>query len=266
MIRLRPAISSRKVSVALAALLLLVVLAACTASCGGTTGSGSGADSVYQVSTLGALAKGVMVGNTTCGELVKHGDLGLGTFNAMDGEMVVLDGAVYQVPVSGVPRKMKPGELTPFAEVKFFKTLERWSVPKEANLDELKKNIDSRLPTRNYVYAFRLDGTFDHIKARSVREQKPPFPSLEKVVAEQVVFELSNVKGTMVGFFYPDYLAGVNQAGYHFHFLTDDRKAGGHVLDCAVNKASAKMDHASGLEMVFPETAEFKTVDIPGQN
>lgn len=259
------ATSSKRVFFTPVALLVLLVLAASAASCGGTAGGG-GADSVYQVSTLGVLAKGVMVGNTTCGELVKHGNVGLGTFNAMDGEMVVLDGTVYQVPTSGVPRKMKPQELTPFAEVKFFETLKRWTVPKEANLDELKKDIDSQLPARNYVYAVRLDGTFDHVKARSAPVQKPPFPTLEQVVAEQVVFVLNNVKGTMVGFFYPDYLTGVNQAGYHFHFLTDDRKAGGHVLDCAVNSASAKVDQASGLEMVFPDTAEFKNADFGRQN
>lgn len=263
MIRLRPAVSCRKVFVSTAALLLLLALVSCAASCGGTAGSAAGADSVYQVSTLGALSKGVMVGNTTCGRLVEHGNVGLGTFNAMDGEMVVLDGAVYQVPTSGVPRRIKPGERTPFAEVKFFETLKGWSVPKEANLDELKKNMDGQLPSRNYVYAIRLDGTFDHVKARSVPVQKPPFPTLEKVVSEQVVFELNNVKGTMIGFFYPAYLAGVNQAGYHFHFLTEDRKAGGHVLDCAVNSASAKLDQASGLDMAFPDTAGFKNAGIP---
>jgi acetolactate decarboxylase len=261
--RLRPDVSCRKVFGAIAILLLSVALVSCAASCGGTTGSAAGADSIYQVSTLGALSKGVMVGDTTCGQLVRHGNVGLGTFNAMDGEMVVLDGAVYQVPTSGVPRRMKPGERTPFAEVKFFETLKGWSVPKEANLDELKKNIDGQLPSRNYVYAIRLDGTFDHVKARSVPVQKPPFPTLEQVVAEQTVFELNSVKGTMIGFFYPDYLSGVNQAGYHFHFLTEDRKAGGHVLDCAVSGARAKLDQASGLEMVFPGTREFKNADMP---
>jgi acetolactate decarboxylase len=266
MLGLRPAVSYRKVFVAAAVLLLLTALVSCAASCGGTAGSAASTDSVYQVSTLGALSKGVMVGNTTCGQLVEHGNIGLGTFNAMDGEMVVLDGAVYQVPTSGVPRRMDPGERTPFAEVKFFDTLKGWSVPKEANLDELKKNVDDQLPSRNYVCAIRLDGTFDHVKARSVPVQKPPFPTLEQVVAEQVVFELDNVKGTMIGFFYPDYLSGVNQSGYHFHFLTVDRKAGGHVLDCAVKSARAKLDQASGLEMAFPGTAEFKNANFGGQD
>jgi acetolactate decarboxylase len=245
--------------------IVLVVSAAYAASCGSTAGKSASSDDVYQVSTLGALSGGVMAGDSTCGILTDNGDFGVGTFNGLDGEMVVLDGTVYQVPVSGVPRAVRPGMKTPFAEVKFFKAEKNATAEDLASLDALKSYVDGVLPSRNFVFAVRLDGTFDHVKARSVPRQSPPYPTLEEVVAEQTVFELDDVKGTMVGFFYPDYLSGVNQAGYHFHFLTGDRKAGGHVLDCSVDNAMMKLDQAAGLELQFPGGKDFEGAAIPAQ-
>ncbi len=36
-------------------------------------------------------------GTMTVGELLEHGDLGLGTLDSIDGELIVLDGKAYQV-------------------------------------------------------------------------------------------------------------------------------------------------------------------------
>ncbi len=244
---------------------LLVALLVGASSCGGASENAVEKENVYQVSTLGALSGGVMAGDTTCGTLEENGDFGIGTFNGLDGEMVVLNGIVYQVPVSGVPRVVKPGVKTPFAEVKFFEPEKNATAEDLASLDALKAFVDSLLPSRNFVFAVRLDGTFSHVKARSVPKQKPPYPTLDQVVAEQTVFELDGVTGTMVGFFYPDYLSGVNQAGYHFHFLTGDRKAGGHVLDCSVDNTLLKLDQAEGLELEFPDSPDFEGATLPAQ-
>ena len=56
---------------------------------------------VYQTSTMGALLDGVYDGDVTIAELLRHGDFGLGTFNHLDGEMLVLDGVCYQLRGDG---------------------------------------------------------------------------------------------------------------------------------------------------------------------
>lgn len=240
---------------------LLVIAVAC-AACGGATGAAT--DNVYQVSTLGALSSGVMAGDVTCAELVENGDSGIGTFNGLDGEMVVLNGQVFQIPVDGNPREASPDELTPFAVVKSFDASESVPVENISGYENLKAFIDGVLPSRNFVYAFLVEGAFDSMKTRSVPGQKPPYPTLQEVVEKQAVFDLGTVTGTMVGFFFPEFLAGVNQAGYHLHFLTEDRGAGGHVLDCSVKEASLKLDRAGGLEMELLDTAGFREADVRG--
>ena len=46
---------------------------------------------IFHYSVLKALDNGVLEGDMEIGELKKHGDFGLGTFNKLDGEMIILD-------------------------------------------------------------------------------------------------------------------------------------------------------------------------------
>ena len=47
---------------------------------------------LYQVSTATALVEGIYQGAVRVATLREHGDLGLGTFENLDGEMVIVDG------------------------------------------------------------------------------------------------------------------------------------------------------------------------------
>ena len=75
---------------------------------------------VYQTSTMGALLQGVYDGEVTIRELLHHGDFGVGTFNRLDGEMVVLDGVCYQLRSDGSATIADPEQKTPFAAVTWF--------------------------------------------------------------------------------------------------------------------------------------------------
>lgn len=66
----------------------------------------------------------------------------------------------------------------------------------------------------------------------------------------------------MVGFRMPEYMEGLNVPGYHFHFITDDRKAGGHVLDCLIEEAMVEIDYSSGFHMKLPENDGFFKADL----
>ena len=75
---------------------------------------------VFQNSTINALLEGVYDGSMTYGELRRHGDFGLGTFNALDGEMVAFDGEFYQIKSDGIAYPVADEQRTPFATVLFF--------------------------------------------------------------------------------------------------------------------------------------------------
>lgn len=51
----------------------------------------------------------------------------------------------------------------------------------------------------------RIDGDFELVRARSVPRQHPPSKPLTEVVAEQHVFETQDVRGSLVGFRFPEY-------------------------------------------------------------
>jgi len=227
---------------------------------GGTYVQGA-RDVLFQTSFYNALDKGVAEGETTFKDLKQHGDFGIGTFNAVDGEMVGFDGKFYQVKVNGVAYPVDDSMQTPFSFVTSFEPDKRASLGEAANYEQLKGQLDKLLPTKNIFHAIKIQGTFKYIKARSVPRQKRPYPPLAEVFKVQRIFEFRDVRCTLVGFYCPSYVAGLNIPGYHFHFLTEDKKAGGHVFECHMEKALVEIDHISALYLALPETDDFFKVE-----
>jgi acetolactate decarboxylase len=219
-------------------------------------------DALFQTSVISALMQGVYDGTMTFKDLGAHGDFGLGTVQALDGEMIALDGEFYQVKSNGIAYRVNDSMTTPFAEVAFFKPEETITLNGTANLTEIESWLDSRLVTTNLFYGIRIDGTFDYVKTRSVPTQSKPYPPLSEAVKAQKIFEFHDVNGTIVGFRCPDYVDGVNVPGYHLHFITLDRSAGGHLLDFNLENASVKVDSLSGFEMALPDNEEFYQADL----
>ena len=236
----------------------LLVLFLVTASVSGYAQSNGSNDAVFQVSTLSALFRGVYDGAMTCGELKKRGDFGIGTLEGLDGEMVILDGKVYQAKVDGNVLTVGDEALTPFAVVAFFAADNKLSLESIDNFDSLQQNLEKVLSTRNIFYAFRIDGTFSYIKTRSVPKQEKPY---RPVV--QTVRETEDIKGTMVGFWCPGYARGINAPGFHFHFISDDRRIGGHVLDCRLVAGTAQVKYLTELNLVMPSTEGFWRANLP---
>lgn len=111
----------------------------------------------------------------------------------------------------------------------------------------------------------RIEGTFAYLKTRSVPRQTEPYPPLLDVLENQPIFEFQNVTGVMVGFRLPGYMEGVNAPGYHFHFLTEDRTAGGHVLECQSQSVTIDIDYTDEWYVVLPEGGAFYEVDFTSQ-
>lgn len=239
---------------------LVVVLA--LAALSGCRAPGMDREAVYQVSTLSALLEGVYDGETTCGELKRHGDLGIGTFNALDGEMVCVGGVIYQVNAYGEVHRAADDMGSPFACMTFFDAEECISLPEGMDFEGFAAYMDDRLPTPNLPHAIRIEGTFSRVKTRSVPQQTKPYRRLAEVVKDQPTFEYENVQGVMVGFRLPEYMAGINVPGYHIHFLGAEAKGGGHVLSFAAQSASAQVDTTPRLVLVLPEAGFFSLADL----
>lgn len=220
---------------------------------------------LYQVSTINALLEGAYDGEISCGDLLKQGDFGLGTFDGLNGEMVVVDGKIYRVAVDGKASEVPPDETSPLACVSFFRPDRSLQVDRPLTLKELEKYLDETIPTQNIFYAVKLEGTFKYVKTRSVPRQSKPYIRLVEVAAKQPIFEFRDVKGTVVGFRSPEYVQGVNVPGYHFHFITADRKGGGHIIDLQIGQVKAEIDDIHELRVSLPRGGDFYKLDLRGR-
>jgi acetolactate decarboxylase len=205
--------------------------------------------SIFQVSTFHALKQGKYDSETTFDELKKHGDFGIGTVNGLDGEVVALNGEFFQIKADGKIYSIAEQEKTPFAVVTFFKPDKSLSLPRISGMKDLQEALDRMFLSSDGIFAIRIAGEFSYIKVRSVPRQQKPYPGLEDALKHQTEFELKNVRGTLVGFRFPRYMDGVNVPGYHFHFITADKKAGGHALDCSTENANVDVARISNLSV-----------------
>lgn len=210
---------------------------------------------LYQTSLMSALVDGVYEGQTTYGELHQHGDFGLGTFNDLDGEMVGFDGEFYQLRSDGTARPVSDDQKTPFAVVTFFKVESRLSLTSVSKITAIERLAAATQD--NLFTAVRIDGHFSRITVRTVREQKRPFPPLQDAAKGQAETVLTNVAGTFAGFRTPAYAGTLGVPGFHLHFLTEDRKNGGHVLDFEIDDAEAQLCPMHGLHVELPRSENF---------
>ena len=218
---------------------------------------------LFQASTIGALLEGSFEGDLTFAELAERGDLGLGTLNHLDGEMIGLDGEFFHADLDGRMRPVPPQERTPFAVVtRFAPTIDRELPAAPRGHEELLDLLDGMAPPGASSWALRLDGRFDLVRARSVPRQEPPYRPLTEVVADQHVFELRDLDGTMLGFRFPDYVEGIEVAGYHLHFISADRRRGGHVLDSRTGALRARIDPSDDLHVELPPRIDLSDPDL----
>ncbi len=222
------------------------------------------ADTLYQVSTKSALSNGSFGGVISANELKQHGDFGLGTFEGLDGEMIVVNGSIYHATYDGKVSLAGDDASIPFAEVTYFKADLRVpvNVSKEAiyygandtaalngqyNYTQLISVLNTYIPQNGTFYAIRIDGNFSYMKVRAAPGEEPPYTSLADALKNESIYELHNVSGTLVGIYSPEYSDGIAFPGYHFHFVTDDRTHGGHVYDFMADGEDAQLDMLPNL-------------------
>jgi acetolactate decarboxylase len=220
-------------------------------------------ETLYQVSTIDALMQGVFEGVQPVGEVKNHGDFGIGTFDALDGEMIVLDGTVYQVRADGKVYLVPDNATTPLATVTYFNRDMAVRTSRPMNMTELSTTLSDQIPSENMIYAVRMHGSYPFMKVRAIPAQKKPYPTLTDAAKNQSVYTYFNTTGTVVGFYTPVFFKGLNVPGYHLHFISDDRNTGGHILDfTAENGTTVEFDVTPSFEMTLPTSGAFTGVDL----
>lgn len=217
---------------------------------------------VYQVSTISALLDGVYDGAETIGELLRHGNFGLGTFNHLDGEMVILDGRCYHLRADGTATPASATDRTPFAAVMPFRPDVEIAIEGATTRADLLRRIDAKLVSANLVHGIRIEGRFASVRTRTVMAQSKPYPPLTEATAGQAEASFEQVTGTLVGFRTPDFEQGISVAGYHLHFLDSAFTHGGHALDFVLDSGLVAVSQASDLHLHLPTTGPFLQANL----
>ena len=213
-----------------------------------------GCKTVCQFSSMDAFQSGAYGGWVEYRAIAEKGDFGIGTVDRLDGEMIALEGRFYRIASDGKVHVISSSALSPFATVTFFRPELEFSAADIEDYAGLAAYLDRLLTDKEAFYAIRVDGLFDSIQTRSVPAQNEPFPALEEALKKQTLFFSKEINGSMIGFRFPDSCRGVNKPGYHFHFISNDRRSGGHVLELSLRRARVLVSKIYALEFELPGT------------
>lgn len=216
---------------------------------------------LYLCSPVNAIVEGLYEQRIPFSELLQHGDFGLGTFDQLDGEMVLLDGEVFQIDATGAVNRIGREALTPFACVTFFKPMTEDAIPERLGWEAFQRRLEALMPSPNLFYAFRIEGVFDSVRARSVPRTENYKPLVD-AAGSQSTFEFQDVRGTLAGFYTPAFMSSLNVPGIHLHFLSADRARGGHLLECSPAGVKVQVQFLSRLELGLPMTLDYLTLQF----
>lgn len=213
-----------------------------------------------QFAVLDALMEGVYSSGVPISEVRRWGDTGVGCCEGLGGEVIILDGEAFECTADAAPRPMRDHEAVPFVDVCFFgeNTAETLG---PLDLDGVTLQVEDRLLSRNLFHAVRVEGVFSRVRTRVTRRQNEPRP-LGEVAAEQIETDSADQSGVMIGFWMPRIYQGITVAGLHLHYLSDDRRVGGHVLDVAIEVASVRISVFSEFSLRLPRDQDFLATEL----
>lgn len=207
-------------------------------------------DTMFQVNSFKLFAKGEYEGFYEYSKIFEQGDFGIGTFDALNGEMVMLDGKVFRILAEGPAVLVDGNETAPVATFCKFNEDLRFEAS-GLTLEELKLEIDSRLLNKDLFYAIRIEGEYNQLTTRSIYAQDKPFRILDEVLKEEVLLESKDVKGTAVGFRSPEHMEQALWKSYHLHFISSDESFGGHIHKAVLGDVTVRIDILNHLNLIL---------------
>ena len=246
-------------------LALALIAGLLTSSVGYASQSVAERESLNQVALLQSLAQGYFGGTVKVRDMRSLGDIGIGTFEGLNGEMIMLDGTVYQALGDGRVVVADDKVAVPYATVTYFDhelSLGLNDVKDKAAFEKIL-NEEVKKCGENSFYMIKLHTEFSSLLFRSEYGSKPPYPTLvEALKDKQTEFNAKNIKGTLVGLYCPNYMSGLNSPGWHFHFISDDRKQGGHILELSVKKGTVELDKTDKFTMILHDDQQFHKLNL----
>ena len=222
-------------------------------------------ETIYQVALLQSLTQGYYDGIIKVSELKGHGDTGIGTFEGVNGEMIVIDGKVYQALGDGTVQEAADDETVPFSNVTFFDSDVSVDLKNINDMASFKAELNKTVAEKgkNMFYVVKVNGTFEKMLVRSELKQEKPYKTLDKALeTDQREFNYENITGTVVGLYCPDYMGGLNATGWHFHFISDDRTKGGHILELSFMDAKAELDITPEFDLELSDNSDFQSMEL----
>jgi acetolactate decarboxylase len=217
---------------------------------------------VHQFSIVDALLVGLYDGAFSVEEVAGAGTFGLGCAEALDGELIVIDGAFLLCRGDGTVSALAANEQLPFAEVVLFEPPFRLELDGPLSRAEVEATIEAATPSGNYFYGIRIDGEFESVSVREAQRQSKPYHPLSEAVATQHENVIADSSGTLLGFRAPEVFQGITVAGYHLHFIDDARETGGHSLDYVVRSGTLRIEAFAGLELRLPIDDDYGRADL----
>jgi len=218
---------------------------------------------LYQVSTATALVQGVYQGCVTVRDLKNHGNFGLGTYDALDGEGLMLDGRIWQALSDGRVVEPPDSATAPFWVCTEFEADRTITLASVTSWDHLLSQLDALRTSENLFVAFRIDGVFDTIHYRVACKTEHGV-DLVTATSHQAEFSFKNCQGTLMGFWSPSYARTFNIPGYHLHLLSADHQHGGHVLGIEAHDLTVQVMSVQNVVMALPESPAFLQADLSG--
>lgn len=222
-------------------------------------------ETLNQVSLLQGLTLGDYYWSKSIKELKELGNIWLWTFDWLNWELIMLDWVVYRANDELAIEIPSDNELIPFSNVTFFDNDLEYELKDIKDINTLKAQLDEKISElwNNRFYMAAISWSFNKVYIRSERKQEEPYKTLVEVLrVDQTEKTLENVDWTVVALFTPDYMWDLNAAWWHFHFITKDRKSGGHVLDLDLWNWTIIWDFTDNFKLHLPEWKFFWSLDL----
>lgn len=222
---------------------------------------------LFQYGIADAFANGLYAGEYPVRALKREGDFGLGAPDFIDGELTMNKGVVYQSKATG-ETIVAPDSLTSsLVFVCRFRPDTTFVLRGILGQKEVLERVAGYLANKNGMYAIRISGLFSHVKVRAFpRLTGDSFPPLATILDRQHFFDFEQVRGALIGYHMPAWLSGINITGFHFHFISDDGKNGGHTLDFLAGDVKVEVALLRDIHVVPQKGKAFEEFNFKGEN
>ncbi|WP_113663091.1 acetolactate decarboxylase [Pedobacter nanyangensis] len=218
---------------------------------------------LYTFGHASAFIGGLYDAHISYEQIKPYGNFGLGAPDKLDGEIVIFNNKFYQTQSSGKTFEVKYTEKTPFVIINNFKSDQTINKTGPFTKSQLFQFLDSVLTKKNGMYAIHIKAKFAFIKTRAFPTiTQKPYPPLAQLLPLQHFFASQDIEGDLIGYRLPSYMEGANITGYHFHFLSNDKTKGGHLIDVILNNMTIEIDELDGFSVFPPPTEAFQKFDL----